>query len=86
MAENSHVWTVPVSAETLALNTDEAKALVVGSAFARRMAETDPEHRARMCEHGRLVFQVCSLCERGVPALADLTLAEQREHARACLG
>lgn len=83
---DTHVWMdSSVSAVVRTLSTSEASALVKGSSFARRVRETDPEHGARLCDHGRLLFQECGLCAKGVPALCDPTFAEQRENAKAWL-
>lgn len=77
----THVWMVPVPASVEALSTSDAKALLLGSSFARRMRATDAEHGARLCDHGRLLFQDCKFCNEGVPAFPEPTLAEQRENA-----
>lgn len=82
---DTHVWMVPVSPEVEALSTRDAKALVLGSTFARRVRATDPEHGARLCDHGRLLFQACSFCTDGVPALPDPTMEERQASARTWL-
>lgn len=81
-SDNTHVWNFSVPASVAALSTTDAVALVLGSTFARRMRAQDPEHGSRLCDHGRLLFQACSFCESGVPAMPDTTWAEQRENAR----
>ena len=82
---DTHVWMATVTPEVAALTTPDAKALVLGSTFARRVRATDPEHGARLCDHGRLLFQACGLCTAGVPAMLDPTFAEQRENAKTWL-
>lgn len=82
---HAHVWMVPVPPEVGALCTRDAKSLLLGSSFARRMRAEDPEHGARLCDHGRLLFQSCPFCDAGVPAMCDPTFAEQAENARAWL-
>lgn len=82
MATECCVWMSKVSPAVEALSAEESKALVMGSTFARRMETADPEHRRRMCEHGRLLFQPCGFCESGLPAVPDSTHAEQRESAK----
>jgi hypothetical protein len=84
-ADDTHVWTVPVSPAVAALSTRDCTALVKGSDFARRMRAQDPEHGARLCDHGRLLFQPCGLCKDGVPAMPNPSLEEQRESAKAWL-
>lgn len=83
--DNSHVWMASVSPAVESLSTRGAKALVLGSSFARRVKATDAEHGARLCGHGRLLFQVCHFCVEGVPPMPDPTFAEQRENAKAWL-
>ena len=75
---DSHVWMAEVTPEVRALSTEDAKALVDGSTFALRMETTDPEHRSRMCHHGRLVFQVCNFCEAGIPPMPDPTVIRRK--------
>jgi hypothetical protein len=72
-ATDTHVWMVPVTPEVAALSTTDAKALLLGSTFARRMERTDPEHRGRMCDHGHLLgaWTPCRFCQAGVPAMTD---------------
>ncbi len=80
---DSHVWMVPVTPAVRALSTADASALVLGSTFARRMESTDPEHAARMCEHGNLLgeWHPCKFCVGGVPAVCKPTHAEGRRNA-----
>jgi len=85
-ADETHVWMVPVTAEVAALSTSDAKSLVLGSTFARRVKATDREHGERLCEHGRLLFQVCQFCVSGVPAMPAPTFEEQRASAAGWLG
>lgn len=82
---DTHVWMATVSPEVAVLSTRDAKSLVKGSTFARRMRASDREHGGRLCDHGRLLFQACSFCDAGVPAMPDPTLAEQRANAAAWL-
>lgn len=84
-ANDTHVWMVPVTPEVAALSTDDAKDLLLGSTFARRVRATDPEHGSRLCDHGRLLFQDCKFCETGVPALCNPTVEESRANARGWL-
>lgn len=70
---DTHVWMVPVTPEVAALSTEEAKDLVLGSTFAKRVKATDPEHGERICDHGRLLFQACLFCEAGIPPMPDPT-------------
>ncbi len=79
--DDTHVWMVPVSDAVAALSTSDAKALVLGSTFARRMRAEDAEHGSRLCDHGRLLFQDCTFCDSGVPAMPAPTFAEQAAHA-----
>lgn len=76
---DTHVWMADVTDEVAALSTADAKALVLGSTFARRVKSSDREHGDRLCDHGRLLFQDCKFCATGVPALCDPTFAQQRE-------
>lgn len=82
---DTHVWMVPVSPEVEALSTRDAKALVLGSTFAQRVRATDPEHGARLCDHGRLLFQPCQFCAKGVPAMPEPSFEDKCENARTWL-
>lgn len=82
---DTHVWMTAVALEVAALSTRDAKALVLGSTFARRVKATDAEHGARLCDHGRLLFQHCGFCEAGVPPMPNVTFEEGRRNAAAWL-
>lgn len=78
---DTHVWMVPVPTSVEALSTRDARALLLGSSFAARVKATDAEHGKRLCDHGRLLFQNCTFCAAGVPAMVEPSFEEQRANA-----